>query len=381
LRRLLARALAGGTLGLGAALLALSFGLYGGSLSPSVASRPPVEAPPDYHASIDPPVAQRVSVETPGTVAEVASGRPADQAPVEPPALPAQEAPADRSAPAAPEGPFSIVVTLAGEMVAPVANGLVERLTRWGFDVRVSGLDAAGRPDAIVVLGARPGPTAEAWFCDPGPESGAMLAGLLRSAAEDLGPGTTPPVGGTVTPLNPFSCGAIQSGRAGVAAALIELPFGVFEAPDAADRARALLSAAVERYFASNEAAVLRARKPQRLIWPATGPITSRFGPAHPLGIDIGQSAGNIVAATEGTVVFAGGDPCCSYGRYVVVDSPDGLRTLYAHLASIAVSAKQTVRQGQVLGRVGCSGTCAGVHLHFEVWVDGVRRDALRYLP
>jgi murein DD-endopeptidase MepM/ murein hydrolase activator NlpD len=120
------------------------------------------------------------------------------------------------------------------------------------------------------------------------------------------------------------------------------------------------------------------------LIWPVSGPISSYMDASHPLGIDIDLYAAPyapIVAATSGTVMVAGGNPCCSYGLYVVVLSPDGIETLYAHLSSIAVSVGQTVSQGQQLGNGGCTGYCTGNHLHFEVIDNGVRVDPLAYLP
>ena len=119
----------------------------------------------------------------------------------------------------------------------------------------------------------------------------------------------------------------------------------------------------------------------QRLVWPAAGAITSPFGPSHPLGIDIGQWKGPVVAATDGVVLFAGGDLCCSYGLYVVLGSADGIITLYAHLESIVVKSGQRVRQGEPLGMVGCTGYCFGNHLHFEVIEGGARRNPLTYLP
>jgi murein DD-endopeptidase MepM/ murein hydrolase activator NlpD len=120
------------------------------------------------------------------------------------------------------------------------------------------------------------------------------------------------------------------------------------------------------------------------LIWPITGPISSYYGPGHPLGIDIdlfGRAGAPIVAATSGTVTFAGGNPCCSYGLYVVIVSPDGIETLYAHMSSLAVSTGQQVAQGDVIGYAGCTGYCTGTHLHFEVIDNGVRVDPLAYLP
>ena len=86
-------------------------------------------------------------------------------------------------------------------------------------------------------------------------------------------------------------------------------------------------------------------------------------------------------AATEGTVVFAGGNACCSYGLYVVIMSPGGIETLYAHLNSIYVSQGEYVSQGQGIGVIGNSGYSTGVHLHFEVIDNGVRQDPLDYLP
>lgn len=119
-------------------------------------------------------------------------------------------------------------------------------------------------------------------------------------------------------------------------------------------------------------------------IWPVSGPISSYFGPGHPLGIDIdlfGNNGTPVAAAKAGTVSFAGGNPCCSYGYYVVVDHGDGFQTLYAHFSSIAVSVGQYVEQGQLLGYSGITGYSTGPHLHFEVHYNGSVVDPLAYLP
>jgi murein DD-endopeptidase MepM/ murein hydrolase activator NlpD len=120
------------------------------------------------------------------------------------------------------------------------------------------------------------------------------------------------------------------------------------------------------------------------LIWPFYGNISSYYGPSHPLGIDIDGFAnptGSIVAATSGTVIFAGGNACCSYGLYVVIMSPGGIETLYGHLSSIAVTQGETVSQGEVIGIIGSTGYSTGTHLHFEVIDNGVRVNPLSYLP
>lgn len=136
----------------------------------------------------------------------------------------------------------------------------------------------------------------------------------------------------------------------------------------------------------SGSTAIVRGGQASRsgFIWPATGPISSYFTGGHPLGIDIdffgnpNQPVGSVAA---GRVVFAGGNSCCSYGLYVVVDHGNGFETLYAHFSSIAVSVGQQVAQGQILGNGGRTGYATGNHLHFEVHLNGSVVNPLLYLP
>lgn len=115
--------------------------------------------------------------------------------------------------------------------------------------------------------------------------------------------------------------------------------------------------------------------------WPLSGPITSLFGPAHPLGIDISAPYVPVAAAQGGVVVFAGGDRCCSYGLYVEVQHPGGYSTRYAHLSEIRVSLGQVVNQGQLLGISGNTGFSTGPHLHFEMRRNGQIVNPLSFLP
>ena len=69
------------------------------------------------------------------------------------------------------------------------------------------------------------------------------------------------------------------------------------------------------------------------------------------------------------------------YGNAVVVDHGGGVTTLYGHMSGFNVSNGQSVSQGAVLGYVGCTGSCTGDHLHFEVRVNGSPQDPLNYLP
>lgn len=70
-----------------------------------------------------------------------------------------------------------------------------------------------------------------------------------------------------------------------------------------------------------------------------------------------------IFAVANGTVRSAGWNG--GYGNEIIIHHPSGLDTQYAHLSSISVRRGQTVRRGQVIGRVGSTGKSTGAHLHF----------------
>ena len=117
------------------------------------------------------------------------------------------------------------------------------------------------------------------------------------------------------------------------------------------------------------------------LIWPVSGPVTSGYGPRwgrmH-TGIDISAGTGTpIRAAKAGTVISAGSNG--GYGLAVVVDHGGGFSTLYAHMSSMSVSGG-SVSQGDVLGKVGCTGSCTGPHLHFETRMGGSPQNPMGFL-
>ncbi|MBR6708673.1 MAG: M23 family metallopeptidase [Clostridia bacterium] len=95
-------------------------------------------------------------------------------------------------------------------------------------------------------------------------------------------------------------------------------------------------------------------------------------------GIDIGASRSRCVrAAMAGKVSKIGSDPD-GYGNYLVIEH-DGCSTLYAHCAEIYVGEGQTVAAGEELALAGRTGRATGIHLHFEVFVDGVSVDPIAY--
>ncbi|GED57235.1 M23 family metallopeptidase [Brevibacillus formosus] len=125
---------------------------------------------------------------------------------------------------------------------------------------------------------------------------------------------------------------------------------------------------------------VIPSRGTGRLSWPASGYISSgfgkRWGSMHK-GIDI-AGAGSVMAADNGRVTFAGwnGD----YGKSVIIDHGNGMKTLYGHMSSINVKVGDVVSQGKKIGVKGSTGQSTGVHLHFEVLQNGRNQNPIRYL-
>ena len=121
---------------------------------------------------------------------------------------------------------------------------------------------------------------------------------------------------------------------------------------------------------------------------PSTRYVTSEFGSrSRPVagastnhkGLDIGGGMGaDIVAADSGMVLFSGNSS--SYGKYIVLSHGNGTTTLYAHCSQLLVSAGASVTKGQVIAKVGSTGISSGPHLHFEVSVNGERKNPRDYV-
>lgn len=114
--------------------------------------------------------------------------------------------------------------------------------------------------------------------------------------------------------------------------------------------------------------------------WPTTGYIGQYFAYYHK-GIDIvNSSAPDVVAADSGKVTVSGWPDNSGYGRRVVVDHGNGYSTLYAHLASAYVGAGEYVSKGERIGKMGTTGRSTGIHLHLEIYKNGVAQNPLSYL-
>lgn len=102
-------------------------------------------------------------------------------------------------------------------------------------------------------------------------------------------------------------------------------------------------------------------------------------GPAIHSGIDMRGDTGDPVRATaNGTVTVAGNNG--GYGKMVEIDHGSGLTTRYGHLSAIDVNVGQTVRIGQIIGKIGSTGRSTGPHLHYETRVNGEAVDPQKFL-
>lgn len=91
-------------------------------------------------------------------------------------------------------------------------------------------------------------------------------------------------------------------------------------------------------------------------------PVSGRW--ANHQGVDYrGHYGTPVYAVANGTVSATGWNG--GYGKEVRIKHPSGYSTLYAHLSSIGVRNGQTVKRGQVIGRIGSTGVSTGPHLHF----------------
>jgi murein DD-endopeptidase MepM/ murein hydrolase activator NlpD len=114
-------------------------------------------------------------------------------------------------------------------------------------------------------------------------------------------------------------------------------------------------------------------------LWPTRGVITQNYWAYH-RGIDIANSSGTAIYASDGGYVsYAGWSPV-GYGYMIKITHNNGFETLYAHLSYYDVDLGQAVSQGQIIGRMGSTGNSTGPHLHYEIRYGGVPQNPFSYL-
>ena len=127
--------------------------------------------------------------------------------------------------------------------------------------------------------------------------------------------------------------------------------------------------------------------------WPlgsASCYISSHYGYRNPSisgwgfhgGTDItgGGIHGKPVYATKAGKVITAVTSNSGYGIYVLIDHGNGYSSLYAHMSARYVNTGDTVKKGQMIGRVGSTGNSTGPHLHFEIRVYGEKKNPMNYV-
>jgi murein DD-endopeptidase MepM/ murein hydrolase activator NlpD len=123
-------------------------------------------------------------------------------------------------------------------------------------------------------------------------------------------------------------------------------------------------------------------------VWPVRGWVTSPFGnrtsPFSGIlkfheGMDIAAQTGTpVVAPADGVVIKAGFST--GYGNMVEISHGYGLKTVFGHNSRLNVKAGQRVKRGDVISYVGDTGSSTGPHLHYEVRVNGLPVNPVKYM-
>ena len=123
-------------------------------------------------------------------------------------------------------------------------------------------------------------------------------------------------------------------------------------------------------------------------IWPVQGWVTSGFGfRTNPFtgltqmheGLDISNRVGTpIIAPANGIVSDVGND--IAVGKVVVIFHGFGMTSRYGHLHKVFVKVGQRVKRGDKIAEVGMTGKTTGPHLHYEVKINGISVNPMRYI-
>lgn len=116
-------------------------------------------------------------------------------------------------------------------------------------------------------------------------------------------------------------------------------------------------------------------------IWPTPSRRINQYFSWRHSGLDIDNYTANdpIYASESGTIMIAGWNSG-GYGNRVLIQHTGGVQTNYGHLKKVLVKSGQKVKKGDVIGIMGTTGRSTGIHLHFEVIINGKRLNPLTYL-
>ncbi len=115
------------------------------------------------------------------------------------------------------------------------------------------------------------------------------------------------------------------------------------------------------------------------MVWPTSGHRISQYYSWRHTGLDIADKIGTpLYAADAGTVEYSGWSN--GYGNNVLINHGNGKKTRYAHASKLYVKVGEKVGRGEQIAAMGSTGWSTGSHIHFEVIVNGVKKNPLSYI-
>jgi len=124
--------------------------------------------------------------------------------------------------------------------------------------------------------------------------------------------------------------------------------------------------------------------KNNKFSWPVEGKVISRFGPKegnlYNDGINISASKGAPFRATEDGVVAYVGNELKGYGNLIIIKHAKNWVSAYAHSESVSVERGESVKKGQIIGKVGATGNVTSSQLYFGLRKGRKALDPQKYL-
>lgn len=191
----------------------------------------------------------------------------------------------------------------------------------------------------------------------------------LAIGKEILIPGGTPII---VPPTRTAAAPTKPTIRAGVPLATI--------AGKAVDVYQELVSSRTDSRVKPESQKETATKSTTKLLWPTDLRVINQYWNWNHTGLDIDGDYSNALYASEDGIVAEAGWNNGGYGLQVVINHDNGFKTRYGHASKLFVKAGDTVKRGDVIAMMGTTGRSTGTHLHYEVYVKGVRVNPLTYI-